>query len=229
MATQAIKAIHEAVIQRYPNVVFGGPGVVVCRKIKYTDPPQWSQHAYGNGQDYGGSPDMLESLYQFLLTNRGILPIGTLCYKGRGGCTTPHTTRLHVDGLPRMKGTPQCAGGTPISGAAPRMTGGGIREPGVGTLDKATRDRLMDEAFENTRGLFPVSISNPITSVVDFLQILTEPDTYLRALLLIGGTALVLMALAVLTAPQGLELLAQLPGGVGNLARVAAPVAGGAR
>lgn len=209
MATRNILAIHEAITPSFPNVS-GNPGVVACRPIANTNPPKWSQHAFGNATDYTGSKADLELLYWWLVVQRGRLPIGTVCFDGKGGCTTAHRTHLHVDAL-HMTGTPACAGGT--------ATPPGVRQP-IFDIDKT----LFGSDPLGALGLG--GIVNPIGSVVDFLQLLTDPVTYLRVLLFVGGSALLLMGLAALLLPMGIDLATKLPTGAGTVARVGQAVGG---
>lgn len=86
--------------------VRGNVGAVVVRKILNSS--SWSQHSYGNATDYYGPADELERLYWFLKAN----PVArTVCYDGKGGCTSPHTDHLHVDARPKFSGDPT-GGGT---------------------------------------------------------------------------------------------------------------------
>jgi hypothetical protein len=133
-----------------------------CTKIAGTD--TWSQHAWGNAIDYVGSPAELERLFQWARLQLGV---GTVCYRGRGGCTTAHDDHIHIDMLPRFGGTPPCAKGT--------------YQPSFAYAQIAGAGAMVD------------AVVKPITSVIDFLQLLLNPQTWLRILWFVGGLALLIM------------------------------------
>ena len=104
--TPSAAALRTLIRTGWPNLRIDDG--IACRKIAGSD--RWSQHAYGNALDMYGTHAELEDLYQALQ----LIPTATeICYHHRGGCTTPHTDHLHVDALPRMRGTPACAKGQP--------------------------------------------------------------------------------------------------------------------
>lgn len=89
------------------------PGVridssVVCRNISGTGTR--SQHSYGNALDLFGPGNQLEAIYQYFNRARADYSVKTLCYRGRGGCSTGHYDHVHIDFHPAMTGP--CGQGT---------------------------------------------------------------------------------------------------------------------
>lgn len=108
-ATPAVAKIRAAVEQRFPEVT--NLGVDSCRPIAGSS--TWSQHSYGNAWDIGGPTALLDEVYRWLTLNRATLPIGGICWKDRGGCDPrTHQDHIHVEGRPKLDGTPPCAGGS---------------------------------------------------------------------------------------------------------------------
>ena len=92
------------------------PGVTVqvdsCRKIAGSS--SWSQHSWGNAADFfPKNKEQGDRLYNYIIAGKqaGILPVTTVCWQDKGGCTTFHGDHIHVDGSPKKTGTPPCAGG----------------------------------------------------------------------------------------------------------------------
>ena len=196
MPTLAILTIGSAVTDS--GIPVTGKPVVVKRKIKNTN--LWSQHSYGNAIDYYGTPGAMENLYQALLLAKkgGQLPVATLCYKGRGGCTTAHNTHVHVDGSPHQTGAPgDRSSGSPIPDTS-----------GVLDLIAAARESLLPGS-----GNFDFSITNPLAGLTDPLQAvavvaarLFEPETYLRLLWFVGGALLTLMGIVWIARELGVAI-----------------------
>lgn len=194
MPTPAILAIQSAVTDA--GIPVTGKPVVVKRKIKNTS--LWSQHSYGNAIDYYGTPGAMENLYQSLLLAKknGGLPVATLCYNNRGGCTTSHKTHVHVDGSPHQTGTP-----------GDRSSGSPIPDTGF-DLDPiaGARESLLP-------GNLDLNIGNPFAGITDPLNALTlgiarlfDPETYLRVLWFIGGALLTLMGIVWIARELGVNI-----------------------
>lgn len=182
--TPAIKQIQAAIVDAGFNV--RGSPVVVKRKIAKTN--LWSQHSYGNAIDYYGTGSELERLYQALSAAKssGQLPVATLCYNRRGGCTTAHTDHLHVDGKPHYKGTPGTSAAGP-SGAEP-----GATDSGGNVLLDAAGDVLAFNLnpIGSLLGGGVTSITEPFQVAASVAQAAFNPATWLRVLWFVGGVAL---------------------------------------
>lgn len=212
MATAAIKYIDTQIRARFPGVR-GNVGVLACRPIATSS--KWSQHAHRNATDYYGSPADLAALYTWLTANRHALGAATICYDHKGGCTTPHTDHLHVDAT-HITGTPACAGGTPTL-PRPTRSSRDINpfKDGLGGAPQAAVDTIVGGA-----GAVGGAIVKPITATVDFLQLLTEGETWTRVLLFTSGGALILMGLAALLGSPVVDAVGALPGPTGAVAKV---------
>lgn len=117
MPTPAASRAMGTIRQRWPAAK---PGYgIVCRNIAGTS--SRSQHAYGNAIDIFGPGGTLESIYQYFSGNRGVFSVNTLCYRGRGGCTTGHYDHVHVDFHPKMAGP--CGQGAATSGVSVQPAG----------------------------------------------------------------------------------------------------------
>jgi hypothetical protein len=177
VATSAILTIHEAIERSGIPVRSAGP-VVTVRNIAGSSRP--SQHSYGNASDwYPSSSDQaaaakrgervasLESLYDFLARSKanGTLPVKTLCYYRRGGCTTDHLDHVHVDGDPSVS----------------RITDGEADQSYIDQIQGA-----FDATIEGTPGGIQ-DIPNPISNVTDFLGILASGELWIRVGFVIGG------------------------------------------
>lgn len=121
--TPAMQQIKTAVEARYGSQITN-MGVYNRRPIAGTS--KWSQHAWGNAWDIGGSPTTLAAVYNYLAANRATLGIGTLCYKHFGPCSAAaHQDHIHVEPAIVKTGTP------------PESSGGGGEVGGGGTDDGA--------------------------------------------------------------------------------------------
>lgn len=181
--TPNLAAIVQAVNAAVPGLRVE---VSSCRSIAGTNPPRWSQHAYDNAADLFGSAADLERAFRFLDGRRATLNIYELCYRGRGGCTTPHNDHLHVSAHPKGTGTPPCAGGT-----SRPPTGGGVTvspvilppTPFVGPLDE-----LVGKADE---------IGDDLQAVRRYLRLLlrwlSQPSSWRRVGLVAAGVLLVVI------------------------------------
>lgn len=178
MATDSIQRIHAAIEASGIPVRTAGP-VIVTRPIAGTNRP--SQHSFGNAEDWypsdPGEADRaqrkekvpsLELLFQFLSKAKadGSLPIATLCYYNRGGCTTDHRDHLHVDGDPpvdRVTNDPK-----PVGAA----TGGAYQRIGDS----------ISGGIEGGTGIF-----GTIGNIGDFIGLLTTGELWVRAAYIGGG------------------------------------------
>lgn len=109
--TPAIDVVYTYVFGKYDGAK--NWGIVNCRKI--LDSNSWSQHAWGNGLDIGGSPVLLDRIAKDLYekAKSGALPIAQLLWQGKnmltGGSVYDHTDHIHISGSPMKTGTPPCA------------------------------------------------------------------------------------------------------------------------
>lgn len=182
MATDQILTIQAAVAASGIPVKTAGP-VVVVRPISGTNRP--SQHSFGNAMDYypstsdeaakakrGERVPSLEALYDFLVRNKGSLPIAVVCYYGRGGCTTSHPDHVHVDGKPHVSSV---------------QTGGKAQEPGgiMGYVDDI--QGAFDATLEGTPGGIQ-DIDVPVISTVgELIQLVGTGELWVRVGFVVGG------------------------------------------
>lgn len=198
MGTAAQARYVEWARGRFPDLRYDTATVI--RPIAGTS--SWSQHSYGNAVDVWGSPARLEALYQETSRNRPWLAVRTLCYNRRGGCTTPHTDHVHVDFHPKQVGDPRGSGGTGPSDRVHIPGAQGVTMPVPEGMTTAETEAALAGGF-----------ANPL----DVLRALGNPQTYMRGLWLLGGTALVLVGVSRLL-PAG-----ALPGPAGAIARMVKP------
>lgn len=171
MATQAMTVYVSWAGQHYRGLRYDTG--IACRKIEGSN--AWSQHAHGNAVDVFGPGETLEALYLASLSRKGPLGIRTICYRGRGGCEDPHLDHVHVDFHPKQTGTPACAGGTGRNSVVDRL----IPKLDVGDIPVV--------------GGIIGGAGNVGATLGDVVATLGDPATYIRAALLLGGGALVLI------------------------------------
>jgi len=107
-------AVREAFPARFIARQLRDLGTYNCRKKNVVGgSSEWSEHAWGNAWDCGGTPEALDELYTWLLRARRqtTLPIGLILYR-----VLLHYTHIHVEGRPAQnpdgRQTPPCADGT---------------------------------------------------------------------------------------------------------------------
>ncbi len=109
--TQAIDIIVGTAATRYPSVL--NYGIAACKRIAGSY--SWSQHAYNNGVDFGGSTALLNDVANYLnmLRIKHYVPAAEILWQGRnlvnGHFVSDHFDHVHVSGSPLMYGTPACA------------------------------------------------------------------------------------------------------------------------
>jgi hypothetical protein len=98
MITPSAERIKNEVRGRWPNVAFQ---VYNVRYIAGTR--TWSQHSWGNALDIFGTVAEMDEIALFLESRKsaGLLPIGTILWRVRD-----HYDHIHVEGTPKMTGTP---------------------------------------------------------------------------------------------------------------------------
>ncbi len=120
VGTNAIDQIYSFLVRTYPNHV--NLGISNCRRV-YDGGP-WSEHAFDNGYDAGGSQALVAAMSEDVVDHakRGALPAaqviairriwtpsaGWHAYEG----TDPHTGHTHISGSPLLAlpgRTPECA------------------------------------------------------------------------------------------------------------------------
>ena len=159
-------------------------GIDSCRKISGSS--SWSQHAWGNALDIGvGTNQALGDLvYQYLVRNKTRFGLGTICWKSAGGCDpAAHKDHVHVEGLPKRRGTPPCAGGD---------QGRDEMNPG--------RDSA-DPGGSQGEGWDPFGLGG----IGEAIGVLFEVETWVRVLWFLGGAALTGYALVMFMRELGIE------------------------
>lgn len=100
MITPSAQKIKDAVETRF-NV----PRTFVYNRRYIAGTTIWSQHAWGNANDFMVYSDRAlgDRIYAYLIAERrkGTLPIGTILWRVKG-----HFDHLHVEGKPKKTGTP---------------------------------------------------------------------------------------------------------------------------
>lgn len=102
--TNAIDIIVGTTLKKFPNAQIWG--ICVCKRISGTY--TWSQHAFCNAVDWGGSTTLLDSIakYQRSLMAKGYLPVAELLWR-----VPNHYNHIHDTGAPKLGGSPSCAYG----------------------------------------------------------------------------------------------------------------------
>ncbi len=102
IGTRSVDIIVGTAVLKFPTLK--NLGIFNCRYIRGTT--TWSQHAWGNAVDFGGSTELLDAVADYLntLKEKGYIPLGTLLWR-----VPDHYTHIHAEGLPKMTGTPPCA------------------------------------------------------------------------------------------------------------------------
>lgn len=199
MATAPARRVSFLVQREFPDARVDSN--VVCRTIAGTT--SWSQHAWGNALDIFGPPDALERIYRGLAADRARYDVRTLCYRGRGGCTTPHDDHVHVDFNPKGTGTPPCAGG---SDSLPD--------------DPIDFDDIAPDLPPDVADDLPIPSNDPftqgvsgvvgaVTSVPDFLRFLADPQTWLRIVFILIGLGALAFGVWTIITDVGLRSVVQ--------------------
>lgn len=110
VGNDAIDLSVGTVVERFPNV--RSLGIVVCKRISGSS--SWSQHAYGNGADFGGPGPwgsaenirLLDKVVNYLEDLDPILPISQIGWRNWANHYPGH---VHISGAPLQSGTPACA------------------------------------------------------------------------------------------------------------------------
>lgn len=185
MATAAVARFRADVRRRWGPVITD-LGDHSCRRERNRDGSpvpgnEWSQHAYcddhgcGNAWDFRVPVGVKDDVHAMLDAHPDVRYV--LDY-GEG--------QFHVDGVPKMTGTPSCAGGgganeTPDVLDPPQEDGTaqvpiGPTPPGMEDIDAGIREgSLADKA------------AGPLDEAADVLAALGDPDTWGRVLLVVGG------------------------------------------
>jgi hypothetical protein len=117
--TPAIEEIHLAYFDRFPG--HESWGIFNCRPIAGSR--TWSQHAWGNAEDFSDAGVAAEEAEEWFNANRTRLPIAELIGRGKtwtkarasegwralSASANQHTDHWHVSGDTLMTGTPPCA------------------------------------------------------------------------------------------------------------------------
>lgn len=168
--TGVIANLQRKVTEAFPGV---RTEVFNCRPI--ADSSTWSQHAWGNAIDvYPASTEQGWLIFEWAVANKTRLSLSTICWQDRGGCDpNDHRDHVHIAGSPKMVGTPPCVQASGSRSLGDILFSGDASDFGIGGPLGA-----VSNAAES------------ITSIVDFLKLLTEPETWLRVAWFIGGVGL---------------------------------------
>ena len=155
MVTAPIRAAQQEVARLFPGAQSWG--VQHCRKVAGSS--KWSQHAYGNAWDIGGSKALLDEVYDHLNRNRRRLSLSVICWESRGPCNAAaHADHIHIAGAPRMSGIPACAGGTDTAPVIDDSTGAtavaipGLSDSRSDAIESAA-GVIAGRAFRNALGI----------------------------------------------------------------------------
>jgi hypothetical protein len=119
VGTEELKEIHEAYFERFPG--HESWGIFNCRPVAGSS--SWSQHAWGNAEDFSDDGVAAEEAQRWFNTNKTKLPIAELIGRGRiwtesrssegfralSASAHQHQDHWHVSALPLGTGTPPCA------------------------------------------------------------------------------------------------------------------------
>lgn len=199
MPTAAVLRAQREVTSRFPGVV--DMGVVSRRKIAGSDPPRWSQHAYGNAWDIGGPAATREAVYRFLASNRTRLGIANLCYQDRGPCNAAaHQDHVHVDFHPTRRGTPPASGDVGSGDA-----GAGSGDAGGEESWRDDLDQQLDDMYgpDGTPGLgigfgSGMGLGDLISGAAGAVQKLTDVEFWKAAAWVLGGIVAIVAGFAIL-------------------------------
>lgn len=102
LGTHAVDVLYTYVFSKYPNAA--NWGICNCRRIDGSS--TWSNHAWCNALDIGGSVSLLDVIAADLRKKweQGVLPIAELLWRVSG-----HYNHIHLTGDPKQYGTPPCA------------------------------------------------------------------------------------------------------------------------
>jgi hypothetical protein len=117
--TPAIREIHVAYFKRFQD--HESWGIFNCRPIAGS--PSWSQHAWGNAEDFSDGGVAAEEAEEWFSANRTKLPISELIGRGKiwtkarsaegwralSSTANQHKDHWHVSGDMLMTGKPPCA------------------------------------------------------------------------------------------------------------------------
>jgi len=119
IATARALVFSAAVQGRFPSARF--EGIYSCRHIIPHDgggSSEWSEHAWGNAVDFGGSDQTMSNIMAFAERNKDSFGIDNIIGPGSA------VDAVHVDFFPNHYGqVPPCAGGPGVSPHTPGGTG----------------------------------------------------------------------------------------------------------
>lgn len=101
IGTADVKQVYREVTSRFKVTSLG---VANCRRIDGSS--QWSQHAWNDAWDIGGSVAELDRVAHYLQANKGRLHIRNILWRG---VPAHYPSHIHVDFDPPNTGTPSCA------------------------------------------------------------------------------------------------------------------------
>ena len=207
MATQQMLDLWRDVSWRFPGVT--NMGIDNCRRIAGSS--SWSQHAWGNALDIGVDRELGDRVYRYLVSNRTRLQLGTICWRNFGGCDPDaHQDHIHVEGLPKRRGTPPCAGG---SGGSGLSTDSGVvgavstaigSIPGLGVFLEPVFDRTIESGGDVGSALG--GVLEPVQVLAGTAASLFQVETWLRVLWFIAGTAATIGAVVLFLRELGVSV-----------------------
>jgi len=203
--TEPIRRVRDEVFARFPEA--SNAGVFNCRRIRpcHNPPCGWSQHSWGNAIDVAvPSKEVGDRVFRWATLNRGRLGIGKIIWWTEG-----HWDHLHIEGAPKQRGVPPCAGGN-VEGRAvvgrdrPKVDGGG---PFPDWMLESVRGRpggwLVTEIIEPASGLAEAIRSNPLSVGVG---VLLDSSTWVRVGLAVGGVGLMAGGLVMFARSLGVSV-----------------------
>lgn len=205
MATAPAKRFMGEVRAKFPKATFG---VYDCRPIRHR--ANLSQHSYANAVDTFAAKREMYAIAQWAAANKTRLGIATLCYDPAGfrGCTTAHTSHVHVDFNPQRSGP--CKNYDEPLGKSSRR-----RDP---TGGPPPLDVAGDLLVASTVGALPGV--GPILNLIGFLKGGVVAATAGEAVTIIkrvaygiGGSVLVTLGLVALMGGAAVKVIDQLPVG----------------
>ena len=103
--TDAVRQFHHLIYLRMGRRLTSW-GVYDCRFIAGTT--TWSQHAWGNAEDYHGTTDAMDDLAAYARSPALRPYVSQVLWR-----VPDHFDHVHLSGRPLETGTPACAGGVP--------------------------------------------------------------------------------------------------------------------
>ena len=144
----------------------------------------------------------------WLTANRARHGTGTILWRVKD-----HFDHVHVEGLPKQRGIPPCAGGTPRQGDP--SPGGGT---GHWEFNPITGQNEWVGPIGDIFGQGPIGgVTDVVTAVPQFLGLLIKGETWIRVGLFVGGAGLLAGGLTVISKELAAPILREVGSVVGSL------------